>query len=156
MNGSSSNDRALQLGRFEQRTLLETGRDLIESQDPAFILNNLLLISLGKLRVSSACIIVHRPGEDRYVISKGKGRFSHLEGQMLTHEPEIGSLKKGVYHSSELPELFEGLELSKDAVMFHLRTSTHHIGFLCIEPTFRSEAITTQEQDFIENLCLIT
>lgn len=156
MNGSSSNDRALQLGRFEQRTLLETGRDLIESQDPAFILNNLLLISLGKLRVSSACIIVHRPGEDRYVISKGKGRFSHLEGQILTHEPEIGSLKKGVYHSSELPELFEGLELSKDAVMFHLRTSTHHIGFLCIEPTFRSEAITTQEQDFIENLCLIT
>ena len=41
MNGSSSNDRALSIRRFEQRTLLETGRDLIESQDPAFILKQL-------------------------------------------------------------------------------------------------------------------
>ena len=74
---------------------------------------------------------------------------------MLTYEPEIGSLKRGL-SLDELPELFEGLELSKEAVMFHLRTSTHHIGFLCIEPTFRSESITSQELDFIENLCLIT
>ena len=156
MDVLSSKDRALELGRFEQRTLLETGRDLIESQDPEFILNNLLLISLGKLRVSTACIIVHRPGEDHYLIKKGKGRYSKLEGKLLNYEPNINELEKGVYYYDELPKLFEALQLSKDAVMFHLRTSTHHIGFLCIEPTFRSETITTQEQDFLENLCLIT
>ena len=156
MGHYSDSDPSSTRGHFEQRTLLETSRILIESQDPDFILNNLLLIALGKLMVAHACVIYHRPGEGSYKIAKGKGRFAknNLYEIRVAIEPE--KLTKGVYSIEELPGIFEQLELSRKGLIFHLRTSAHHIGFLCLDASLKDTAYQSDELDFIESLCLMT
>jgi len=156
MGDYSDSDRSSTPGHFEQRTLLETSRILIESQDPDFILNNLLLIALGKLMVAHACVIYHRPGEASYKIAKGKGRFAknNLSEIQVPIEPE--KLDKGRYTQKDLPEIFEQLELSSQGILFHLRTSAHHIGFLCLDVSLKKTPYQRDELDFIESLCLMT
>ena len=77
--------------RFELRTLLETSRLLIESQDPDFVLNNLLLITMGKLLIPKAMILIHKPGDDAYYVSKSKGKSWLVEGSDInfSFDPEI-------------------------------------------------------------------
>lgn len=156
MRDYADSDSSVSRGRFEQRTLLETSRILIESQDPDFILNNLLLISLGKLMVAHACVILHRPGESSYKISKGKGRFTRSDYAELPVQFEPESLEKGVYRYDELPEIFTQLQLPSDGVLFHLRTSAHHLGFLCLDASLKSTPYEQDELEFIESLCLMT
>lgn len=144
--------------RFELRTLLDTSRMLIESNDLDFILNNLLLIAMGKLFCTKSAILLWDPSEKRYEVTKNKGKTGLHESQHLHLNFSEGLRKRSIIYSERdndgtLPELFLRNEL---CVLFNLRTSSEHIGYLCMGAKASKEPFTDRELDFIENLVNIS
>jgi sigma-B regulation protein RsbU (phosphoserine phosphatase) len=130
---------------------------LIESQDMDFVLNNLLLITMGKLMVSRGMIMIYQPGTDNYIVSKSKGRSCPNEGQTLSFDwdeevKEQSVIRRGV-DDFEMPEIIEGDE---HCTFFNLRTSNNHIGFLCLGSKGNKQSLSEHEIDFIESLSIIS
>lgn len=142
--------------RFELRTLLETSRLLIESQDPDFVLNNLLLITMGKLLVTKGMILIFKPGENVYYASRAKGRGWIPEGSDIKIDASDEDLEASVLIGEDYEQLFEQIGIDKESVLFNLKTSNHHIGFLCLGPKGNKKAITSHEIEFIESLSIIS
>ncbi len=142
--------------RFELRTLLETSRLLIESQDPDFVLNNLLLITMGKLLVTKGMILIHKPGDEAYLVSKSKGRdwLTESEDLKADFEPEI--LEQSIIRGKEFKDVFETIGIEPQSTIFNLKTSTHHLGFLCLGPKGTKAPLTDHEIEFIESLTIIS
>lgn len=158
MSSSSSQNNKQDLhSRFELRTLLETSRLLIESQDMDFVLNNLLLITMGKLLVTKGMIIIHQPADDTYLVSKSKGRSCPKEGEVISFDWDPSVREKSVIQCGiddiEMPELIEG---DKNCTFFNLRTSNYHIGFLCLGSKGTKKPLNQQEIDFVESLSIIS
>lgn len=143
--------------RFELRTLLETSRMLIESQDMDFVLNNLLLITMGKLMVTRAMVLIYQPGTEDYVVTKSKGRDCPPEGQNLSFEWDQEVKEQSVIQCGiddfEMPELIEGDE---HCTFFNLRTSNNHIGFLCLGSKGNKQPLSQHEVEFVESLSIIS
>lgn len=156
MSNSSINKEDLH-SRFELRTLLETSRMLIESQDMDFVLNNLLLITMGKLLVTKGMIIIYQPGEDNYVVSKSKGRSCPSEGKVISPDWDEEVKNRSVIQCGiddiEMPELIEG---DQQCTFFNLRTSNNHIGFLCLGSKGTKKPLNKQEIEFVESLTIIS
>ncbi len=142
--------------RFELRTLLETSRLLIESQDPDFVLNNLLLITMGKLLVTKGMILIFKPGENVYYASRSKGRGWIAEGEEIKVAFTDEHLETSALVGNEHEELFQQIGIEKESVLFNLKTSNHHIGFLCLGPKGNKQPITDREIEFIESLTIIS
>lgn len=142
--------------RFELRTLLETSRLLIESQDPDFVLNNLLLITMGKLLVPKGMIIIHKPGDDAYFVSKSKGRGWLGEDEEIKALFEDSILETSVIHGEKFSKVFDALGIDHGSVLFNLKTSNHHLGFLCLGPKGNKQVLTQHEIEFIESLSIIS
>lgn len=156
MSNSSPNKEDLH-SRFELRTLLETSRMLIESQDMDFVLNNLLLITMGKLMVTKGMIIIYQPGEDNYLVSKSKGRACPKEGEIIDPEWDEEVKQQSVIQCGiddiEMPELIDG---DQQCIFFNLRTSNNHIGFLCLGSKGTKQPLKEQEIEFVESLTIIS
>ncbi|MEX0721058.1 MAG: SpoIIE family protein phosphatase [Balneolaceae bacterium] len=150
---SSSDDKQ---SRFELRTLLETSRLLIESQDPDFVLNNLLLITMGKLLVPKGMILIKKTSSDFYFVSKVKGRASYKEEDLLNLDFSDESLNQSLLKLTEHPEIAKKLELSKESVLFNLRTTNHHLGFLCLGEKGNKQPLSPRELEFVESLSIIS
>ncbi len=142
--------------RFELRTLLETSRLLIESQDPDFVLNNLLLITMGKLLVPKGMILIHKPGDDAYFVSKSKGRGWLAEDDELKAEFPLSILETSVIYGEQYADVFETIGIDSGSVLFNLKTSNHHLGFLCLGPKGNKQPLTEHEVEFIESLTIIS
>lgn len=142
--------------RFELRTLLETSRLLIESQDPDFVLNNLLLITMGKLLVPKGMILIHKPGDEAYLVSKSKGRDWEPEGSELKAEFEEEILDQSVIYGPDYEEVFKTIGVETGSTLFNLKTSNHHLGFLCLGPKGTKAPLTEHEIEFIESLSIIS
>ena len=142
--------------RFELRTLLETSRLLIESQDPDFVLNNLLLITMGKLLVPKGMILIHRPGDESYFVSKSKGRNWQAEGSSISADFDLDTLDMSVLRGPDFAEVFETLGIETESTLFNLKTSNHHLGFLCLGPKGTKAPLTNHEIEFIESLTIIS
>ena len=144
--------------RFELRTIIDTSRLLIESYDEEFILNNLLLITMGKLMVSKAQILVYHPDKKQYELSHFKGRSSLGKGRFITL-PWKDESKEESYiccdqaSKYECPQVFVEDDIT---VFFNLRTSNHHIGFLALGPKLNKEPLSEGEVEFIESLAIIS
>jgi sigma-B regulation protein RsbU (phosphoserine phosphatase) len=155
--GSSSTQQDDFHSRFELKTLLETSRMLIESQDMDFVLNNLLLITMGKLLVSRGMIIIYQPGSDNYVVSKSKGRNTPEEETFLEfnwdEEVKQQSVIQAGIDDFDMPEVLEG---DKHCTFFNLRTSNNHIGFLCLGSKGNKQPLNEHEIDFVESLSIIS
>ncbi len=145
-----------QRSRFELRTLLETSRLLIESQDPDFVLNNLLLITMGKLLVPKGMILIHKPGDEAYLVSKSKGRNWLNEGSDLKADFDDHILETSVIYGEDYAAVFEEIGIEKESTLFNLKTSNHHLGFLCLGPKGNKTALTDHEIEFIESLSIIS
>lgn len=143
--------------RFELKTLLETSRMLIESQDMDFVLNNLLLITMGKLMVSRGMILIYQPAQGKYVISKAKGRSSPPEGEEVSFEWDQKVKEQSVIQCGiddfEMPDLIDGDE---HCTFFNLRTSNNHIGFLCLGSKGNKQPLSQHEIEFVESLSIIS
>lgn len=143
--------------RFELRTLLETSRLLIESQDMDFVLNNLLLITMGKLLVTKGMIIIHQPADDTYIVSKSKGHSCPDEGEIISVDWDPSVREQSVIQCGiddiEMPDLIEG---DQNCTFFNLRTSNYHIGFLCLGSKGTKQPLNKQEIEFVESLSIIS
>lgn len=143
--------------RFEIKTLLETSRMLIESQDMDFVLNNLLLITMGKLMVSRGVILIYQPGSDNYIVSKSKGRNAPPEGRILSFDWDEAVKKEAVIQCGtdeyDIPDIFDG---DGQCTLFNLQTSNNHIGFLCLGSKGNRQALSDHEIEFIESLSIIS
>lgn len=143
---------------FELKTLLDTSRLLIESHDLDFVLNNLLLITMGKLMATRALVLLHEPEMDRYKVSSIKGRVSLKEGQNLTFR-QTRKLQDTAFFT--LDEQYSGLlpDRLKDSgisYIFNIRTSYQHLGFLCLGPKSNGEQLGDHEAQFIETLVILS
>ncbi len=154
---SSSTQQNDRHSRFELKTLLETSRMLIESQDMDFVLNNLLLITMGKLMVSRGMVLIYQPGTKTYLVSKSKGRNSITEGQSLNLEWDESLKDQSVIHCGpdglDIPGVFEG---DDHCTLFNLRTSNNHIGYLYLGPKGNKQSLSQREVDFVESLTIIS
>lgn len=154
---SSSTQQDDRHSRFELKTLLETSRMLIESQDMDFVLNNLLLITMGKLMVSRAMVLIYQPGSENYLVSKSKGRNSPPEGQVISFDGQQHIQNQSVIRSDTdditLPELIDGDKL---CTLFNLQTSNNHIGFLCLGTKGNKQPLSQHEIEFVESLAIIS
>ena len=154
---SSSKKQDAGHSRFELKTLLETSRLLIESQDMDFVLNNLLLITMGKLMVSKGMILLYQPGSDNYIISKSKGRNCPEEGQTISFEWDADIDEQSVIQCGvddfEMPDLIEG---DQHCTFFNLQTSNDHIGFLCLGSKGNKQPLNQHEVEFVESLSIIS
>lgn len=143
--------------RFELKTLLETSRLLIESQDMDFVLNNLLLITMGKLMVTRGMVMIYQPGTEDYIVSKSKGRSCPQEGQHITFDINDEIKQKSIIRCGvddfELPD---ELNENDHCTFFNLRTSNNHIGFLCLGPKGNKQPLSDHEIEFVESLCIIS
>ena len=142
--------------RFELRTLLETSRMLIESQDPDFVLNNLLLITMGKLLVPKGMIVINQGSGDLYQISKLKGQNSLSEEDSVQLIFPGDALENSILDGSNYPDICDELGLDENCLLFNLRTTNHHLGFLCLGPKGTKQPFTESELEFIESLTIIS
>ncbi len=130
---------------------------LIESQDMDFVLNNLLLITMGKLMVSKGMILLYQPGSDKYIISKSKGRNCPEEGQTISFEWDADIDEQSVIQCGvddfEMPDLIEG---DQHCTFFNLQTSNDHIGFLCLGSKGNKQPLNQHEVEFVESLSIIS
>jgi len=146
--------------RFELRTLLETSRLLAESHDMDFVLNNLLLITMGKLMVPRGMILLFEPENRRYVVSKTKGRNILSEGETVVFDNTEEIQERAVVHydpkdgdSEEMPEFLNGYGRY---TLFNLRTNSEHIGFLCLGLKGDNSTLRRHEIEFIESLAMMS
>jgi phosphoserine phosphatase RsbU/P len=144
--------------RFELRTLLDTSRMLIESHDLDFVLSNLLLISMGKLFALRATILLWDPVKKHYQVAKNKGKTGLFEGQTLRlnlsdQTKATSVITAGTDDYNALPDPFRHQDY---CAMFNMRTSSQHIGYLCMGAKATKEPFATHELDFIENLVNIS
>lgn len=144
--------------RFELRTLLDTSRMLIESHDLGFVLNNLLLISMGKLFSTKASILLYQPQKKHYEVARNKGQTGLYDGQILKLNLSPALREKNIIlcahdNDGSLPEPFSENEL---CALFNMRTSTQHIGYLCIGGKATRGDFAEHELNFIENLVNIS
>ncbi|MEQ9091994.1 MAG: SpoIIE family protein phosphatase [Balneola sp.] len=153
---SSSSNLDERHSRFELRTLLETSRLLIESQDPDFVLNNLLLITMGKLLVTKGMILIFKPGENVYYASRAKGRGWLKEDDEIPVAFTDEDLETSVLHGEKYASVFEQIGIEKESILFNLKTTNHHIGFLCLGPKGTKQELTEREIEFIESLTIIS
>ncbi len=143
--------------RFELQTLLETSHLLAQSNDTDFILNNLLLITMGKLMVSRGLILLFESDKNRYSVMKSKGKAAMPEGETVFFEYFEEAIRQPViacpHEEIPLPEL-----ISDDAncTLFNLQTNSNHIGFLCLGSRSGGGALTEQEIKFVEGLAAIS
>lgn len=79
----SSSDAQEYNSRFDLRAILETSHLLAESRDSDFILNNLLLISMGKLLITQGLILMYEPNDNSYRVVKSKGKAAMPEGETV-------------------------------------------------------------------------
>jgi sigma-B regulation protein RsbU (phosphoserine phosphatase) len=141
--------------RFELKTLLDTSRLLIESTDLDFVLNNLLLISMGKLFSSKAVIILWDPIQKKHIVQKSKGKTGFFEKQSV---PLPGSdVFPDAIHipidNDKYPDVFKSNLLTG---LFQIRTRAHHMGYLAIGSKATGEPFNKRELDFLENLVNIS
>lgn len=140
--------------RFDLRTILETSRLLTESQDIDFILNNLLLITMGKLTVSNALVLQYEPDKDRYVITKSKGRAALPEDETFGTEFFEEALNGSITTRdiTARPELIS----NNRCTLFNLQTADSHIGFLCLGSKKGGDAFTKRELNFVEGIAAVS
>ncbi len=141
--------------RFELKTILETGRTLIESNDLSFILNNLLLITMGKLMVSRGAILQYQPSENSYTVKRKKGSFPLEEGDFCQLQVSGTQKDYSVLQPSDLDTSLK-LSDSDNFLLFNLRTSDYHLGFLFLDAKINGNPLNEREIDFVESLCLMS
>lgn len=148
---------ARQRSRLDLKTVLETSRVLIEAKDVQFVLENLVRISMGKLLVSRAAILLCNDDRTAYSVQAAKGSADLKSLKTVPLEINTDSLDHPHLHLDDLGDKAKSLQtLFPKGVLFNLRTSTRHLGFLVISQKFTKTEFTEEELEFVESLCIIS
>jgi len=148
---------ARQRSRLDLKTVLETSRVLIEAKDVQFVLENLVRISMGKLLVSRAAILLLEENRSDYSVKAAKGSTELKQLKTVSLNIDTENLDHPHLYLEELEEQASSLQKHfPGGVLFNLRTSTRHLGFLLISQKFTKSDFTAQELEFVESLCIIS
>jgi phosphoserine phosphatase RsbU/P len=146
--------------RFELRTLLDTSRLLVESNDLEFVLNNLLLICMGKLLTTKGMLLLFERDKKQYRVAKSKGITGYNEHQLIDLDCREMLSRNTVLTAEMSNDEDNGMpvELAGHGVevVFNIRTSNEHLGLLCLGKKATSKAYSRHELEFIENLVIIS
>jgi phosphoserine phosphatase RsbU/P len=143
--------------RFELKTVLETSRMLIESRSSDFILNNLLLIVMGKLLTTKSAILMYDPFEKKYEIQKPRGIKEFKQGDKISIGLSEKQKKSSHLFYNDYPDkLPKFTDNSENCLFFPLRTSSHHIGFLFLGGKAGGKTYSERELEFVESLAIIS
>ncbi|MEX0684528.1 MAG: PP2C family protein-serine/threonine phosphatase [Balneolales bacterium] len=142
------------LSIFDLKALLDTSRLLVESHDPDFIINNLLLIAMGKVMSARAMVLLYEPIDDQYRVVKSKGKLSWKDGQAFKATEELTRLSGDNASSSLLAAevVPKSLYDAGITVMINLRTSERHLGYLCMGGKVNGIHLNDAEKGFLESL----
>ncbi len=141
---------------IELTSLIETAKILNSSLDYRFILNHIMLASMGKLAVSRTAAVVNsaHPGEDaassRIVINKGISLSNDLLDELFKLDLE-GSIDVSDLHNTMARNL-SGAGVSR---LFAIRTSHKLFGYFFIGRKLISKDFLATEIDFVSTLCNI-
>ena len=145
------------LSRFELKTLIDSTKLILESQDLNFILNTLLFMIMGKLVITRALILLKDANEDTYSVAKTKGRGHFSEGQQFhlpisIPAPNDSPVRTWVKDRDQFPQMFanEGYR-----VMINLRTNNEHLGWLCLGEKPSGLPISDRELEFLESVVVM-
>jgi sigma-B regulation protein RsbU (phosphoserine phosphatase) len=145
------------LSRFELKTLIDSTKLLLESQDLNFILNTLLFMIMGKLMVTRALIMLKDTDGDTYSVAKTKGRGHFAEGQQLylpisVPAPNDSAVRTWEKDRQLFPQMLanEGFK-----VMVNLRTNNEHLGWLCLGDKPTGLPISDRELEFLESVVVM-
>lgn len=148
---------ARQRSRLDLKTVLETSRVLIEAKDVQFVLDNLVRISMGKLLVSRAAILLLEENRSDYIVKAAKGSTELKQLKTVSLNIDTENLDHPHLYLEDLEEQASSLQKHfPGGVLFNLRTSTRHLGFLVISQKFTKSDFTEQELEFVESLCIIS
>lgn len=143
--------------RFELKTVLDTTRILLESRSKDFILQNLLLITMGKLLVPKAGIFLFDNKSGLYSLAKKKGSFKMEEGDTVDLSLKKSHLNKSQVEYQECQETIPDLISNMNGCLFfNLRTVNRHIGFLFISKKAINKPFLKSEIEFVESLSIIS
>lgn len=142
---------------MDLKTVLETSRVLIEAKDVQFVLENLVRISMGKLLVSRAAILLTEEEHSIYSVHSAKGSADVQKLNALSLNISSKDLDQPHFHLKDLGDESNLLgRLFPGGVLFNLRTSSRHLGFLVISQKFTENEFTEEELEFVESLCIIS
>jgi phosphoserine phosphatase RsbU/P len=154
---SSQKDLDDRLSRFELKTLIDSTKLILESQDLNFILNTLLFMIMGKLVITRALILLKDSDEDYYSVAKTKGRGHFSEGQRFhlpisIPAPNDSPIRTWVKDREVFPQMLanEGYR-----VMINLRTNNEHLGWLCLGEKPTGLPISDRELEFLESVVVM-
>lgn len=143
--------------RFQLRTLLETSRLLIESRDIDVILDNLLHITMDKMKVPRGAVLLYDGKRRDYRLTRIKGHAAMDREEHLTlpwkHTDYDAIVVDPMSLDLPYPELFVG---KNRGLFFNLRTSDHHLGYLYLGRKGNDGVLNEQEIDFVESLSIIS
>lgn len=145
--------------RFELRTLIDTSRLLVESKDLDFVLNNLLLITMGKMMCSKSMILLYEKSTDSYLLAKKKGRISLKlnDKHQFLHQEKLREITSITDCNMELTDLIPP-RLQKEGIcaIYNIYTSNQHVGLLALGGKLNGKPTEEHEQTFIESLVLLS
>ncbi|MEP0553938.1 MAG: SpoIIE family protein phosphatase [Balneola sp.] len=111
---------------------------------------------MGKLLVTKGMILILKPGENVYYASRAKGRGWLKEDDEIPIDFTDEDLETSVLHGEKYASVFEQIGIEKESILFNLKTTNHHIGFLCLGPKGNKQELTEREIEFIESLTIIS
>ncbi|MFY0696896.1 MAG: SpoIIE family protein phosphatase [Balneola sp.] len=111
---------------------------------------------MGKLLVTKGMILIFKPGENVYYASRAKGRGWLNEDDEIPIDFTDADLETSVLHGEKYASVFEQIGIEKESILFNLKTTNHHIGFLCLGPKGTKQELTEREIEFIESLTIIS
>lgn len=130
---------------------------LVESRNSEFIINNLLLILMGRLLVGRAAIFIYDPQTDSYTLKKSKGLPSLQEGKHYQIIEKREWIKRAYFDADQSHENIQScLGETDGSLFFTLRTSNNHHGLLFLGKKANNQNFEKHEIDFIEGLCIIS
>lgn len=145
--------------RFELRTLIDTSRLLVESKDLDFVLNNLLLITMGKMMCSKSMILLYDKHNSTYKLAKKKGQISFALNENIQFKnqeqfKEFTSLTDA--DDDSLSFLPPRLQKEGIAAVYNIFTSNQHVGILALGKKANKQVTQPHEQAFIESLVMLS
>jgi len=129
----------------------------VESRNPSFIINNLLLILMGRLLIPKAAIFIHDSVSGKYILKEAKGLPLLNVGDVYPILSEKNQKNLSYFKLNSVNSDFPSISVNQDkSYFFNLRTSNNHHGFLLLGSKANQTPLDKHEIEFIEGLCIIS
>ncbi len=130
---------------------------LVESRNSEFIINNLLLILMGRLLVSKAAIFVYDQITHTYTLKKAKGLANLTEEEQYKILANEEQKNHSCFRANEANKAIQSkLKNPEKGYFFTLRTSNNHHGLLFLGAKANNQGFLEHELEFVEGLCIIS